>query len=341
VSAECFFTLDSKGEPVPAVNILEWGTWLEKTNCCVSQTKINAAAQVLTVFTGLAHSWDAPAPLLWETKIFGGPHHGLGQRDSTIRNARIGHSLWCQVAREKIAPAHAWSFSAASQKIDHTDSRVESLEDGSLWLSRLEIYDRLRINAKILSNYEQLGVLHPRHVRRVDPYAPRRYSASYYSEDPVYRTVVMYEAQEIIALARRSMQGQRSLHLLPQHLKPAHAAILDSYVTPATITLIEFRVRYGYRCKYIEARVRHRQNRYRVTRADGARVCEESSAPQAWKTAYQREQSRLAPILIARDAIADGRTADALLIADQLDPDLAVPLRREVDAALLEGQKPS
>ncbi len=338
---ERLYILDSRGAPVPvpAADILAWGTWLEDADRIVDRTKIDDTTQVLTVFTGIDQAWSKDAPLLWETKIFGGPHHGLGQRDSTVMSARVGHVLWRQAACGELTLERARSLcrgSTATTFTESEDSRVDCLEDGSLWLSRLEIYDLLRINEKILSNYEQLGALHPRHVRRVDPYPRRRHSAGYWrDEDPVYRTVAMYDALEIVALARRSARGpHRSLRLLPQQLKPAHAAILDSYVTPASISLVEFRVRYGYRCKYVEARVHHRYNRYRVTRADGATVCEELSAHQAWKTAYKREQVRLAPILIARDAIAEGRTADALLIADQLDPDLAVPLRREVARAV-------
>ena len=335
---ERLYTLDSKGDPIPATDILEWGAWLEKADRLVSRTQIDDTTQVLTVFTGIDQAWSTHAPALWGTMVFGGPHHGLGQRDSTIMGARFGHSLWCEMARGKLAPERARlrSLCPTSNLIDHTDSRIECLEDGSLWLSRLEIYDLLRVDKKILSNYEQLGVLHPRCVRRIDPYPPR--GGICYGDgsdkNPVYRTVIMYDALEIIAIARRNERpdshSQRGLRLLPQQLKPAHAALLDFYVTPGSISQVEFRVRYGYRCKYVETRVRHRQNRYRVTRADGTIVCEELSAQQAWKTAYQREQSRLAPILIARDAIAEGRLADALLIANQLDPDLEVPLRREV-----------
>jgi len=64
-------------------------------------------------------------------------------------------------------------------------------------------------------------------------------------------------------------------------------------------------------------------------------VCIETNALQAWKVAFQLEQDRLAPILIARDALAAGRILEAFQIVDPLSSNLAVPLRREITIATM------
>lgn len=46
------------------------------------------------------------------------------------------------------------------------------------------------------------------------------------------------------------------------------------------------------------------------------------------------------PILIARDALVEGRAIAARLIADPLSADLADPLRREIIRAAAELEKP-
>ena len=128
------------------------------------------------------------------------------------------------------------------------------------------------------------------------------------------------------------------------------SALDDFCIGPGVVTMPEFRRRYGYVCKrrrcvycgHLHARAKGRAcdgrnaadsgTRYYVYRADSSLVCDGdgASAITAWKAALRIEADHLAPILIARDALAEGRLAEARQIADQLSADLGDPLRREI-----------
>jgi hypothetical protein len=325
------YLLDADGSPAHALDNQSWGDWLRTANRVVSRTTIDAGTTVLTTFTGVNNSWTPiEKPILWETRIFGGPHDDLGQRDATITDASDSHVRWCRVARGELALERACKLCPRSScVIDREDSLYcqASDEDGVLWLSAHEVHELFGIDRKSLSNYEHLGKLRPRQVKCLDYYKTcEKRRRTFDDQARVHCAVTMYGALEIIGLSKYDAGIRHGNLYLPQHLKSAHASILDAYVSPGIITLLEFRVRYGYRCKQF-------RKRYRVTRADGTAVCSELGAGQAWKVAHQLEQGRLAPILIARDAIAEGRLAHATQIADQLTPDLAEPLRREIALA--------
>lgn len=319
---ERLYTLSEGDDPTPAADVPAWGSWLKTANRVVSRTKINDETHVLTTFTGISSAGSDETPVLWETRVFGGRYADLGQRDTTIMSARVGHSLWCQVAHEELLLERVRAL--PQHLIDHEDSRLVS-DENSLWLDDRAVCDLFNIDRKSLSNYEHLGALRPRHVKRVKRYGRGHSCHNYGDKIPVYGNVAMYDALEIVSLGRYDAcnWGRR---YLPQQLKPRHAEILDAYVSPVAITLVEFRVRYGYRCKQFGSR-------WRVTRADGTVVCSELSPQQAWKTALPLEKPRLDPILIARDAIEERRFVNARTIADQLTPDLAEPLRREIVSA--------
>ena len=190
-----------------------------------------------------------------------------------------------------------------------------------LWLTHDETTGLLGISTKTLASYERRGLLHP----RIAMHSP------------------VYDPKEILSLLSRTSLARASLLVQGDGDK---SAITDFYVAAGTISPVEFRMRYGYVCKrspcvycqHVHARGMGRSckndeasgTRYSVRRADGSRVCAEVSAIGAWKTSHQLESDRLAPILIARDALAEGRFIDAMMIAGQLSPDLAVPLRREI-----------
>ena len=318
------YTLNGK-DPVATDDVLAWCDWFEKADRVIDRTQIDDTC-VLTKFTGLDRSWSRDGQLpLWETTIFGGQHHGLGQLYTSKIAALAGHALWCDVARGKITQADVRKKSGG---LFHSDvwtyegsSAAWYYDVDTTWWSLYEVSCLLNVSERTLAHYARLGLLHP---RRVDCVSPRKDSFT------------AYLAIEIIALCRRNTElpdrkGRPHYHThadLPEHLTPRHAEILDRYVTPGVISLTEFRVRYGYQCKRFG-------KRYRVRRADETTVCIETSAPQAWKTAHRLEQGRLAPILITRDAIAEGRILDAFQIVDQLSSDLAVPLRREITRATM------
>lgn len=310
-------------EPVLTDDPLVWCTWFEKADRTLTRTQIGDAS-VLTTFTGLDQSLSCDDQrVLWKTTIFGGQCHGLGQHYPSKMAALVGHGMWCDVARGRITMNDVRGKSGG---LFHSDvwgyersSAAWYYDENTTWWSLYEVSGLLNVSVRTLAHYTRLDLLHPRRVNCIAPYK------SFFA---------VYNATEIIDLCRRNDQiiNKKSWplcgrwHDLPEHLKPLHAEILDHYVTPRVITLTEFRVRYSYQCKYFG-------KRYHVRRADGTPVCIEMSASQAWKVAFRLEQSRFAPILLARDAIAAGRILEASQIVDQLGSDLAVPLRREITHA--------
>jgi len=186
---------------------------------------------------------------------------------------------------------------------------------------------RLRnVSAKVLAEYDRLGKLHPVHV--------------------AFSNVLTraYDRKELAGFPRYTRDATNN--------EP-------SYLVPGVITQLEFRARYGYasrrtpcgRCQGFHSRGASRAcanghdsgTHYQILRADGTCASKEPSAKGAWEAAYSHEQQRFAPILIARDALAEGRAADAEKIAAQLTPDLADPLRREIADYLADqlGKKPT
>ena len=206
--------------------------------------------------------------------------------------------------------------------------RVTAELPRDLWLTRDETCDLLGISARSLTNYVHRGLLRPRFAR----------GRLAFEHD-------LYDPKEILSLLSRTSLARASLIMHGDK-----SAIDDFYVTPGTISQVEFRTRYGYVCKRVPCAtcqlVHARGNgrvcpggeasgtRYCVRRSDGSHVCSEIGAIGAWKTAHRLEQDRLAPILIARDALVEGRIVDAVLISNQLSHDLATPLRREIANAV-------
>jgi hypothetical protein len=319
-------------DPVATNDVLVWCDWFEKADRIVDRTQIGDAC-VLTTFTGRDRAWilEGDERFLWETTIFGGPHHGMGQSAPSELSARVAHTMWRDVALGKNTPdrvkkvmQHSW------QIFDDEDDRARVTDESTTWLRHHEVRRLLKTDDQTIAHFASLGVLHPRKFSYTDHFEARRYYG--YGPKPKLCTVAFYDVAEVIDVCRRNRdlprRGYRHAVDLPQHLKPLHAEILDRYVTPGVISLTEFRIRYGYRCKRFG-------KCYRVRRADETTVCIESSPLQAWKVAYQLEQERLAPILIARDAIAAGRILEAFQIVDQISSDLAVPLRREITRATI------
>lgn len=199
------------------------------------------------------------------------------------------------------------------------------------WLLSDEASTLLNVSAQTLVEYERLGVLHSLYIAFDNALVPA------------------YDPKEIGRLPRYD----RSSH------KAADGSFAPSRddascVVPGVITQLEFRVRYGYTCRrepcvycrHIHSRGVGRTCKngedggtsYHVRRFDGTNVAIELSAKKAWEQAQRSEQSRLAPILIARDAIAEECFDAAREIADQLDSDLGIPLLREIARAIEDQQ---
>lgn len=338
--------------PVLAGGVLRWCDWFERAKRVLARETVDTMT-IVTSFTGIDRSSSfldeneaPPPPLLWETTIFGGKCHGLGQRYASEKDARRGHAVWCNVARGAIAPERE---AVSPGQLFYAHEAARWTDETATWLFYGEVMYLIDdVSERVLTHYKHLGLLHPR--RYTEPADPDVYR--WRREPP--RVVELYDLAEIIDLCRRASKHPREydkrhpISRIPQHLSRQHATLLDAYVMPGLISLIEFRVRYGYRCRRVpcryckedhyagpwgECQKKDSGTRYRVTRADGTRVCDDISAQRAWKEALQLEQTRFAPLLIARDAIAEQKFVRALQIADQLSPDLADPLRREINLA--------
>lgn len=82
-------------EPVPMDDVHEWAAWFDKReNCRVACDVISLAEHddmlVSTVFLGIAQSPDRQ-PLLFESRVFGGPLDTETWRYRTLDDAEAGH----------------------------------------------------------------------------------------------------------------------------------------------------------------------------------------------------------------------------------------------------------
>lgn len=90
-----FYVLDLHGDPKPCTNPIEWAKqkakWFD-TRWRVARDDAPFGAFVSTVFLGIDHRFlgDGP-PILWETRVFGGPHDGLLRHYTRPDTARAGH----------------------------------------------------------------------------------------------------------------------------------------------------------------------------------------------------------------------------------------------------------
>lgn len=81
------------GVPTPESDLLRWSAWMVERGAerVVGLTETEQA-QVSTVFLGLDMSRGGAVPVLWETMIFGGRHHGLVRRYTSRLAAEAGHA---------------------------------------------------------------------------------------------------------------------------------------------------------------------------------------------------------------------------------------------------------
>ena len=75
----------------PASNLLQWCLGYEYANRKVADDHVGEV-HVSTVFLGLDYNYGhAPHPVLYETMVFGGPHHEHQRRYCTRAEAAAGH----------------------------------------------------------------------------------------------------------------------------------------------------------------------------------------------------------------------------------------------------------
>jgi hypothetical protein len=103
------YVLDGDGNPVPCEDTLEWGQWFETAaNRRVAFTDLGEVlGQVSTVFLALDHNFSPMndpltyKPILWETMIFNGIHHGQTWRYDSLEDAKRGHENAVRMCREE------------------------------------------------------------------------------------------------------------------------------------------------------------------------------------------------------------------------------------------------
>ena len=69
------YTLNKKGEPIPATDIYHWWNMFEISKQRIVKQERIGKSKVSTVFLGIDHNFlnrSEQAPILWETMVFGG-----------------------------------------------------------------------------------------------------------------------------------------------------------------------------------------------------------------------------------------------------------------------------
>lgn len=95
---DLFWILKDK-KPIQ-VSTLEWAEWFQnRENRIVKNDQIEGNIFVSTIFLGLDHGFGCPGPpVLFETMIFGGPHHNYQDRYCTWEQAEEGHAHALELA---------------------------------------------------------------------------------------------------------------------------------------------------------------------------------------------------------------------------------------------------
>lgn len=92
-----YYILDGK-TPVAEPDSAKFGRWLESADRKVRKTKIGECT-VSTVFLGVDYSFGGP-PLLFETRVFGGPLDQELERCGTWAVAESNHDAMCERVRQ-------------------------------------------------------------------------------------------------------------------------------------------------------------------------------------------------------------------------------------------------
>ncbi len=87
-------------KPIKEPDLLKWAEWFEKVNRIVKKTKDSSHpnVEVSTVFLGADHGFNSPAPILFETMIFGCNDEEYQTRCSTWEEAEAQHLVACKLA---------------------------------------------------------------------------------------------------------------------------------------------------------------------------------------------------------------------------------------------------
>lgn len=78
-------------EPVPGEDVRQWAQWYETAHRVVCQEDVAAGGCVSTVFLGLNRRYGPGAPLLFESRVFGGQMDQEQDLYATWDDALAGH----------------------------------------------------------------------------------------------------------------------------------------------------------------------------------------------------------------------------------------------------------
>jgi hypothetical protein len=98
---EVYFVLDEQGDPLPVRDIEAWLRWFERADRGVARTLVAPGIAVLTTFNGVDEAAEGRAPLLFETRVFGGVLDSEEIQHPTRVDALAGHAMlvaWCRLA---------------------------------------------------------------------------------------------------------------------------------------------------------------------------------------------------------------------------------------------------
>lgn len=91
---QLYWKLAENGEPIPVPDddVIEWARWLQNNRRVAEDFVFGEdGSYVSTVFLGVNHNFGDGPPVLWETMVFGGPHHEEMARYTSREAALIGH----------------------------------------------------------------------------------------------------------------------------------------------------------------------------------------------------------------------------------------------------------
>jgi hypothetical protein len=92
-----FYYLDEHNNTVPCVNGNEFMIKFKESMRRVSLSSLPSNAELSTVFLGINHRFSSDPkapPIVFESKVFGGPHDQEMRRYSTYQEAVEGHEAW-------------------------------------------------------------------------------------------------------------------------------------------------------------------------------------------------------------------------------------------------------
>jgi hypothetical protein len=97
------YTLDEHHEPVKATSLLSWALWMEKADRQLAYDDLGGFGMVSTIFIGLDQTFhyaeQGARPVLWESLVYHGPHHGSTRKYSSRKAALEGHAALVEMCK--------------------------------------------------------------------------------------------------------------------------------------------------------------------------------------------------------------------------------------------------